>query len=76
MSQTRIKEQEGEQHCLVAQSAGEARATSAGSVPGMKVSTQIRFTVLGMMPSITQRTAIASHNAGSHLYSVLLFWEF
>lgn len=76
MSQTRIKEQEDEQHCLVAHSAGETRARSEGSVPGMKVSTQIRFTVLGMMPSITQSAAIASHNAGSHLYSVLLFWEF
>lgn len=76
MSQTRIKEQEDEQHYLVAQSADEARARSEGSVPGMKVYAQIHFTALGMMPSITRSAAVASHNAGSHLYSVLLFWEF
>lgn len=53
-----------------------ARARSEGSVPGRKVYVQIHFTALGMMPSITQSAAIASHNSGSHLYSVPLFWEF
>lgn len=76
MSQTRMKEQEEERHYLVAQSADEARARSEGRVPGMEVYAQFHFIALGMMPSITQSAAIASHNAGSHLYSVLLFWEF
>lgn len=76
MSQTGIKEQEDEQHHLLARSEDEARARSGGSIPGMKVDTQIHFSVLGIMPSSTQSAAIASHNAGSHLYSVLLFWEF
>lgn len=37
MSQTGIKEQEGEQHHLVALSEDEARGRSGGSAPGMKV---------------------------------------
>ncbi|XP_027496640.1 uncharacterized protein LOC113946006 [Corapipo altera] len=46
MQQAVIKEQEDEQHYLVAQCTDEAQARSEGSIPGKTVDTQIHFTVL------------------------------